>query len=269
MAEHHPLTSKKKTLPYIIALFLLAFPLFAQIRDIHTIAEYKEHVDPEALLLFDIDNTIMEPTQLLGSDQWFTYRQAYYRERGYTPTMALENALAEWMSIQNLTRVRLVEAETADLIRDLQSQGYALMGLTTRGLGLALRTIEQLQTLAVNLSKTAPFTEERFFTTERGILFRNGILFTAGTHKGTAFLRLFEGQLPKKVIFINDKKSDLAQVEEICEQMGIPFLGLRYGFLDEKVKNFSEELAAVQWEHFGTLLSDEAARQKVKRKNML
>ena len=59
------------------------------------------------------------------------------------------------------------------------------------------------------------------------------------------------------MLFINDKASHLKEVERACEQAKIPFIGLRYGFLDEKVKRFSHEIAAIQWEHFGKLLSDE------------
>jgi len=243
------------------SFFLLSIASFltTEIREIRTITELKRHLEPDALLLFDLDNTIMEAAQTLGSDQWFTYRQKHYEKLNYSFPEALENALAEWMAIQNLTQVQIVEKEVIDLIHEFQQEGRALMGLTTRGLGMALRTVEQLKTLSIDLSKTAPFQEEKLLITERGVLFRQGILFTAGTDKGNAFLLLFKDQLPQKVLFINDKASHLKEVEKACNEAQIPFIGLRYGFLDEKVQNFSPEIAAIQWEHFGRILGDEEA----------
>lgn len=241
--------------------------LFGEVREIHFIREIKEHLDPEALIVFDIDNTIMETMQTLGSDQWFVYRQKQYLDRGYVAQEALEMALAEWMAVQNLTHVKFVEKEVGDLIAALQEEGRDVMGLTTRGLGLATRTIEQLHTLGVDLSKTAPELGEVLLLNERGVLFRQGILFTAGTHKGKAFLHLMEKELPKKVLFINDKESHLRQVEESCLRAGIDFLGLRYGFLDEKVNGLCPKLVAVQWEHFGKLMSDEEGLFHLERIN--
>lgn len=247
----------------VVALFsLFSSLLCAQIVEVRTMAEVRTMVDPEALIVFDIDNTIMETAQTLGSDQWFYHRRQFYLSEGFHPQEALEMALAEWMAVQNLTPVQLVEEEVQGFIEELQREGVSVMGLTTRGLGLATRTLRQLHSLQVDLSPTAPLKEETLFKGDRAILYRQGILFTAGTHKGRAFLQLCEkiGGVPRKVVFINDKENHLAEVEESCEASQVEFLGLRYGFLDEKVALFSHELASVQWDHFGRLISDEHAQ---------
>ena len=67
--------------------------------------------------MFDIDNTLMEPTQTLGSDQWFYHQKEQYVLKGMTPSDALEQALSEWMSIQSVTKVKVVEPGTKDLVR--------------------------------------------------------------------------------------------------------------------------------------------------------
>lgn len=243
---------------FVFFLSMLSF-LTAEIREIRTMAELPAYLDEDTVVLFDLDNTIMETAQTLGSDQWFIYRWHYYENLGHRSSSAFENALAEWTAIQNLTKVRLVEKEIASMIADMQASGQVLMGLTTRGMSMALRTIEQLKTLQVDLSKTAPVQEEILFNLERGVLFRHGILFTAGTSKGEAFYSFFKDHFPKRVVFIDDKEKYLRDVEKFCDRMQIPFVGLRYSFLDEKVKSFSPEVAALQWEHFGSLISDDEA----------
>lgn len=252
----------------LIAFFVLFFCfLSAEIIEIHNIDEMAKHVEDETLLVFDIDNTIMEPAQTLGSDQWFYHRIDEYQEKGYSSQEALEMALAEWMAVQNVTKVKRVEPAVADLIEAFQKEGRPLIGLTTRGLGLATRTIEQLETLDIDLSKTSPIQGDHFFENKGGVLFRKGILFTAGTNKGTAFFKLLEkaGHSVKKILFVNDKASHLREVERACKRKKVEFLGLRYGFLDQKIKSMRKDLAKIQWDHFGKLLSDHDAEKALAR----
>jgi phosphoglycolate phosphatase-like HAD superfamily hydrolase len=252
--------------------FLLFFLLFgrllsAELIEIQNIEEFSKHAGEDTLLVFDIDNTIFEPTQTLGTDQWFYHQIDQYVDKGYPAQEALEIALAEWMAIQNVTKVQLVEPAVAKLIAKYQKKGWPLIGLTTRGLGLATRTVEQLQTLGVDLSKSSPIQQDHFIKNRGGVLFRGGILFTAGTNKGSAFFKLLSkaGYDVKKVLFVNDKASHLRDVEKACKKRKVSFTGLRYGFLDNKVQNMRKDLARVQWDHFGKLLSDHDAENLLKK----
>ncbi|MEM1283743.1 MAG: DUF2608 domain-containing protein [Chlamydiota bacterium] len=237
----------------------------AEIIEADSIHDIRHHIDPETLVIFDIDNTLMEPAQTLGSDQWFYHRIGEYKAKGMDQQVALEQSLSEWMSVQSITKVKIVEEGTAELIKRLQNEGYTLMGLTTRGLGLSTRTIFQLDSLHINLSVTAPTQEEVFFMNNHGVLFRGGILFTAGSHKGVAlakFLHLIE-KTPNNIVFINDKWSNIREVEVICEKYQVPFTGLRYNYVDGKVANFNQDIADLQWEEFGKILSDEDAEKRL------
>jgi hypothetical protein len=245
--------------------------LFSEIYEIKQIHEIHIHLHQDQLVIFDIDNTLMEPIQQLGSDQWFRYRIKEHQNKGMDYASALERTLPEWTAIQNITRVKPVEQNTAKCVHELQTKKYSVMGLTTRGLGIATRTVEQLMTIGIDLSITAPATEEKFFMNDGGVLFRKGILFTAGTHKGKAlkkFLNLIKFQ-PKSMLFINDKMENLKEVEMMCTEEHIPFTGLRYGFLDEKIKKFRKDLVDVQFDHFGHILSDEAAEAILERASVL
>ncbi len=256
----------RKIFQYLSVVFcFLACYAQAVIIEADSIHDIRNHIDPETLVIFDIDNTLMEPSQTLGSDQWFYHRIGEHKAKGMDQQSALEKSLSEWMSVQSITKVKVVEEGTVELIKRLQDEGYTVMGLTTRGLGLSTRTIFQLESLHINLSVTAPTHEEVFFINNHGVLFRGGILFTAGTHKGLAlakFLHLIE-KAPENIVFINDKWSNIREVEVICEKYQVPFIGLRYSYVDEKVANFNHEIADVQWEQFGQILSDEEAESQL------
>ena len=248
----------------LIGIFLLIFfSIQAEIVDIKNIDECKKLAQPGMLILFDIDNTIMETAQTLGGDQWFNYQIADYEKRGFSKQEALQITRAEWVFLQNRTKVKPVESTTVQMIENLQKNGTKVMALTTRGLYIARRTVEQLQSIGVHFDAAAPLRGEKFFDHEQGIFYRDGILFCSGNSKGSCLFRFFEetGYQPKKIMVVDDRISHLQDVEKACVTHQLPFLGLRYGFLDEKVKNLNPEIVKEQMEHFGHLLSDEDAEQ--------
>lgn len=247
----------KKLLFFLVATFSLQ----AEIVEISHLDEMTSHITPQTLIVFDIDNTIYHSKQYLGSDEWFGHRCQQH---------GLDQALSEWMAVQNITDVVPVEEHVATYIADLQQKGYTVMGLTTRGLGMALCTTRQLGSLGVHLGKSAPSQDEHFFTNGLGILYRQGILFTSGTHKGICFKKLMEliDYQPKRVVFINDKASHLKPVEEVCLQQGIDFTGLRYGYIDATVEAFRPEIADLQFKKFTEIISDEEAATMLQKTSL-
>lgn len=252
-----------------IALFtalIFTAAAHAEIFEADHMDQVYNYIKPNTLVIFDIDNTLIEPVQSVGSDQWFRHRIAYWIDHGYDTEAALEKALANWMAVQNITKVTLCEPNIAKIINHLQDRGFTVMGLTTRGLGMSTRTNQQLETVGINLSATAPTRDDVFFMNKRGVLFRGGTLFTANTHKGKALFKLLDqlDYTPKMILFVNDKRSHIVPVEESAAKRNIPFIGIRYGRTDEKVRQFDTELADFQFEHFGHILSDDEADQLLK-----
>lgn len=248
---------------YLTVLFVaISVLLQSEIIEIEHMSEIKEFIDRDSLVVFDIDNTLIEPVQELGNDQWFRYRMNQLMDEGKSVNEALEQAVLDWEAIRNVTEMKLVETEAAPIIEELQAAKQPVIGLTTQSFSLALRTTDHLNKLGIDLNATAVCHEPVMFLLDLPILYLNGILFTNGCHKGKALDKfLLEARFnPKKIVFINDKKSHLHPVEEFCREKNISFVGLRYGYLDKKVESFDPTVAEVQWQHFGKILSDVEAR---------
>lgn len=252
----------------ILALFFIlmstALPCKAHIMQVQHFQELTHHCTQDTLVILDIDDTLLLPTQTLGTDVWFCHRLDEYKSQGMPSEIALEKALAEWQAIRHLTKVQLVEQDTDKIVRDMQERGIAVMGLTTQGLALATRTVQQLTSLGIDLTRSSPYKEDLYFLNNRhGVLYRHGILFTSGSPKGPALMTLLRsiGAHPKSIIFINDKESHLLDVGASVEKAQIPFLGLRYGFGDARVAQYRKEITEIQFmhSHFGHILSDEEA----------
>jgi hypothetical protein len=239
----------------------------AEIIEVNSFDEITKYVADDTLVILDIDDTLLIPVQTLGTDVWFCDRHARHKAT-LPPEEALDRALAEWEGIRHLTEVKLVEPSTNEVVAELQKTNV-VMGLTTQGLALATRTEQQLKKLGIDLRRSAPSQEDYYFINQHGVLYRAGILFTSGTPKGPALMKLLNQMdyHPKRVVFINDKKTHLADVEKSMDEAGIEFIGLRYGFSDDRVKNYNYLIAEIQWTEssFDHILSDEEAAKQIYR----
>ncbi len=248
-----------------ILLLAMGINLNAEILETKDIGDVVDHLSAKTLVVFDLDNTLMHPAQELGNDQWFRHCVKVYLSQGESLQNAIEQTVSKYLAILNLTRMQHVDPGAVEVIEEIQERGYHVMGLTARGISLARATTLQLGSLGFDLKLTSPTSEHIYFMHEQGILFREGVLFCSGVHKGTCltkFLSLINMQ-PEKIVFVDDKASHVAEVEMECDRAGIEFVGLRYGYLDEAIENFSPEIVAKQWESFGKLISNERAQELI------
>lgn len=251
---------------FIISLYLtiICSSLFGKIIEVESFQQIVNYINVETLVLLDIDDTLLIPIQTLGTDAWFMAKLKDHLKQEKEYSLALDKTLAEWEAVRHLTSVQVVEEGTPEIVNEMQKNGVVVMGLTTQGLALATRTVMQLESLNIHLSTTAPSHQDHYFMNgKNGVLYREGILFTSGTPKGKALLAFLDiiDYHPKKIVFINDKKTHLEDVENALTIEGIEFTGLRYSYSDQRVLNYNPEIADIQWTHstFDHLLSDEEA----------
>jgi len=255
---------------FILLAFVLFTSLHAKIIEIQSFKQVVPYVNKDTLLILDIDDTLLIPEQMLGCDEWFMHRLKKW-EKEICFVDALEKTLAEWEAIRHLTKMEIVESGADKIVQSLQAQGVTVMGLTTQGLALATRTVQQLKSNHFDLAATAPSNEDCFFTLKgHGVLYRNGILFTSGKPKGEALFQCCEkiGYTPKRIVFVNDKESHIADLEGTAQAKGIECIGLRYGYSDAKKAAFSPEIAEFQFTHssFDRIISDKEAKEAVQRR---
>lgn len=252
----------------IFLLFLLT-ALQAEIVEVAHFHEMGHYVKSDTLLLVDIDDTLILPAQMLGSDSWFESRIQSLKRAGHHPSHAVKRTITEWIAIRHITKMKIVEEGTDHIVSQWQAQGVPLMALTSQGLATATFTKHHLKGAGFDLKKTAPFSSSHFLElNEQGILYTEGIMFAGGISKGTTLSRFFEHfhYLPKRIVFIDDKLSSLLEVEQFAKERGIEYVGLRYAYADKHKAGYRQEIADIQLTHSSLeqLLSDEEAEQKLK-----
>lgn len=247
-------------------LFSLCSALHASklVTDTNDMAHALNYAVEGTLFVFDLDNTLIETAQHLGSDQWFSHRLQHFMDKGHTIDEALRLVVPNWLAIQSKTHMRHVDSAIPGLLSKLHQSHVSMIALTKRPPELAPRTLEQLAPLQIDFSKTSEIAGPIVFPEQGDSLYQDGIIFVARTEEKGPVLRAFLKKMktpPKKIVLIDDKMSHIENVALAMESLHIPFVGIRYGGADEKVKSFDPKIADMQWKYFEKILTDEQAEQ--------
>lgn len=227
-------------------LLLLAALASAEVREIKSMAEIEPALSAGTLLVFDIDNTLVEPVGNIGSDQWYYYLlKAVARDDAkLTEDQVAARADAVWTKTLGTVAVKPVETLTPALVEAAQSKGLKVMALTARGREDVAATDAQLKAIGVDLA-SKPVHAKTHEAGEKGYYARGVFYAGEGPDKGVALVRFLKavGLKPASVVFVDDKPRHAKNVDAALTKAGIPVVAFRYGATDAKVKAFNEVMA--------------------------
>lgn len=214
-----------------------------------TIQSILKHCEYNTFVVFDLDNTLMESTLDLGSDQWFV-KLMEEACRSSPSEETIELVLAIYHAVQHHTKMQAIESGTVRLMTLLQDLNIPVIALTARGEQICKPTIAQLKAIGINFDKQWSHAEY-LLDYEHGkstALFKDGIIFCSGKDKGKCLSSFFESfdEKPKHVLMVDDKEKHLTSVQHVIEAYKGKFTGIRYGFLDEKIKTVDMKRADKQ-----------------------
>lgn len=226
-----------------LALLLPACPVRAEVREIKSMAEIAAEIRPTTLVVFDLDNTLIEPVGNVGSDQWYDYLEKAYRRDGLDDAAASKKAGETWTRMLAVVKVKPVEDLTPILVHAQQERGIKILALTARGPEDARATFGQLRAIGVDLEASA-LSKEDLTTPDMGFYTR-GVLFVGEGDKGTSLVSLLKrlGLAPTRVVFVDDKPRHVKSVDDALTAAKIPCIAYRYGAADEKVRAFKEVMS--------------------------
>lgn len=157
-----------------------------------------------------------------------------------------------------------VEVHTPCIIKQLQERGIktiALTALNTGPMGVISRLedwrITKLKDIGYDFSSAFNIHEPLILQPSQvhswhkhhkpaPVMYKQGIVFAGVYSKGdvlTCFLDTISWK-PKRIIFIDDKRSYVDSVAQACKKLDIVFMGLHYTAA-EKIQRFSDEPLAV------------------------
>ena len=224
-----------------LSLICLSYNCFAGIiptNDFKVIEEHVNKADKDTLVIFDVDDVLMMPT-----DE-FAFNAPIRKE--------LTKQLKEKYSKDELTylyscvferrTVQLVNSNMKGLIKNLEQRNIpsiALSGWWTGKYG-KINEMENLRFVGlkqvdISFINTSPFKEDMIFPELKNKsgtpILKLGVILTALADKGLVLkAALKKSNLHfKRIIFIDDGLKELESVEKICHELNIDFQGIHYG----------------------------------------
>jgi hypothetical protein len=240
--------------------------------EIYKIEEMLDHAKEGTLFVLDIDNTLIEPCQHLGSDQWFEHHLTLLKEQGTEHEEAVRQIFPIYTEVQKRTQVRHVDATVKKAFITMKEKGFSAMGLTKRDPSLADQTLKQLSSVEIHFHLLAPSHTQKTGKELENCLYQDGVVFTAlGIGKGDPLLSYLKHlkEMPKHIVVVDDKRSNLEHIAKALKTLDIPFVTLRYAGVDEHVTSFDPKIATLQLNHLQTILSDEQAQHLLNQKENL
>jgi FMN phosphatase YigB (HAD superfamily) len=215
-----------------------------------SIEDVLKYVKPNALVVFDIDNTIAAPSGEIGTDQYSSYLIEKYLKEGMSYQAALDKVLPLLFQIQDYVKLYPLEKETLKVLDYLRAKKIPTVALTSRSIQIAQRTIDQLAEAGIVLQAPLSFARELSFAVDVPALYKDNIIFCAKNDKGKALMNLLKqfNYSPDCIIYVDDRISHIFSVEKECLNNHIRYIGIRYGYCDERVKNFDPIRAQQEYE---------------------
>ncbi|MFH0898800.1 MAG: DUF2608 domain-containing protein [bacterium] len=215
----------------------------SQIIEHSKIIEITSYVRPETLVLFDIDNTLIQPVQVFGGHAWFHDTIKRLEKRGLPGPEVQQKASEFFTAIQDSITLKLVEPEIITVLAQLKEKNIKMMGLTARWLGLAQRTSRDLQEF--NIVFDNPVHKDNL---EMGKIsgFHQGILYSGEEFgKGELLAKFLDriNHIPKHVLFVDDVMHYVQDVAGWMSKRGIDCHCIRYGAVDQQVAQYSQSQA--------------------------
>ncbi len=211
-----------------------------------------DFVDADSFFIFDVDHTLIETTQIIGSAHWEKHFMRRLIDQGWDNQEALKHSQSLWKQIQKNTDVQVVDQGILNLIAYLKSRDKAIVDLT----------FKQLE--SVQLHNIFSFQNPcHSFGIQPDCYFSKGMVFCGDNPKdlGLKLLLDYVNFQPKKIIFVDDQKSHLYELEEMAYQAHIHYVGMHYTASTHEKFNF--EIAQIQEKFLPKIISDDEALQLI------
>lgn len=272
---------KKHVRCFLLFYCLISIALSAEIIEVTDIVDIVPYAQENSLVLFDIDDTLIDYSISLGTGPWRKYlrkkieeNKDRYAQHEY-PVIDLVTYY-----ILNRVPVKPVEESIPNLIHELQNQCIPAFAFTARGRtewyttqieNIDFLTKEQLMSIGIDFETTViPFELQGLDPA----CFMDGIIFASHIEKGLLLEKLLieRAYHPSAIIFVDDKMKNVQSMEAAAESLGVPFIGFWYKRAELNNEDFDPVITTLQLRELVTnqnILSDEDAKALISQEEGL
>lgn len=191
-----------------------------EIKSISNMRNMLSGISYDSVIVWDLDNTILQSRHELGSDQWFGVLLAIAKSQlGVNFKFQLMQNL--YNQVQSLVDIDVIEHDTIKIIKYLHRIGVPQWLVTARNLELREVTLRQLEKCHIYFDAQC-------------------MIFCDGQDKGMCLENTFArlGYEVPHLVMIDDKPYNVESLRQAAIRMNSRFNGFIYEFLHEKVRAF-------------------------------
>lgn len=223
-----------------------------QMHTLKSIAEIKNYISNADLVIFDIDNTLLEAKTYYCHANWFYDRYDEAIAQGMSEDRALSLLLPPWEKAQKNCEVKAVEPFIPELIKEIQRSGKKVMALTSRSQNIERETIAELSSLNIDFSKSAPVPADFSWPmNDTVVASKRGIVFTTDFQSKGDVLKEYLRRAnfsPKEIVFVDDSPRNLLSVLTVQGAEEIVVHALLYPLVKRSPPHWDKELAKREWD---------------------
>lgn len=222
---------------------------------IHTIYSMKE-IEPflptADLVIFDIDNTLLE-----AKNHHYCHVNLYYDlleegiKKGHTEDDIVNVISPLWEALQKNCLVAPTEDFLPDLVRSLQ-KNKKVMALTSRSKDIADETIAQLKSIGLDFTESARQLGDLKSFNNDGLFYKNGIIFTSEKiAKGPSLKKYLSlgTSFPDHLLFVDDRYNNIVSVTKTLEENQLKIDAFFYPRVSRELPLWNKALARKQFEN--------------------
>lgn len=273
---------KKCLTSLVLAAVIFAAKASAHVEQINTLKVMEQQIealDPNALVVFDVDDVILIDKDAILNQVGDSLRSEIFNEKYQeAQTLKEKEAVSALLTVPLANAEKmLVEDLTPALIDKIQKKSIKTIALTNCPTGpcgviedCEKWRLDQLQKLGINFNKSFPNLNRVTFkgveaTCIKAPVYNNGVIFAEGLSKAEAlneFLKIVDFK-PSQIIFVDNMYHHLQQMETKCRSKKIPFKGYYYVRVEKSsAHEINEKVARYQYNYLfehGVWLSDQEA----------
>ncbi|MFP3012380.1 MAG: DUF2608 domain-containing protein [Rickettsia sp.] len=225
----------------LLSLICLSYSCFAGItptNDFKVIEECVNKADKDTLVIFDVDDVLMMPTDEFAVNAPIRKELTKQLKERYSK----DELTYLYSCVFERRTVQPVNSNMKGLIKNLEQRNIPAIALSGWWTGKYGKIAEMenlrfvgLKQVDITFINTSPFKEDMIFPelkNKSGIpMLKSGVILTALADKGLVLkAALKKSNLHfKKIIFIDDDLEYLKSVEKFCHELNIGFQGIHYG----------------------------------------
>lgn len=224
----------------------------------------------KVLFVTDLDNTLLETVQALGSEPWFNWQSKLLEDATSEKRIAcnFDDLLSYYHFAIEFSRTTPVQEDQNSALAAMQEAKIPTIALTARGELIASQTFRELAKNKIELFKTspagngfpAPFVpydikkpemsgltqkdvETLKLTAARPVVYQRGVFFCDGQNKGAmlkSFIHRIKGDFKGIVFWDNDEKNN-KRILQAFEGTGVEVHAYRASRMDAEIKKFEDD----------------------------